>query len=46
MPRRRIGHGILWRTEKISEKYPQYERELENLLDTSGIGDPEKRCVI
>jgi hypothetical protein len=23
-------------------KYPQYERELETLLDTSVIGDPEK----
>jgi hypothetical protein len=28
--------------KKISEKYPQYEWELENLLDTSVIGDPEK----
>jgi hypothetical protein len=28
--------------KKISEKYPQYEGELENLLDTPVIGDPEK----
>jgi hypothetical protein len=28
--------------KKISEKYPQYERELESLLDSSVIGDPEK----
>jgi hypothetical protein len=28
--------------KKISEKYPQYERELENLLDASVIGNPEK----
>jgi hypothetical protein len=28
--------------KKISEKYPQYEQELENLLDSSVIGDPEK----
>jgi hypothetical protein len=28
--------------KKISEKYPCCERELENLLDSSVIGDPEK----
>jgi hypothetical protein len=28
--------------KKISEKYPNYERELEGLLDASVIGDPEK----
>ncbi|MDR1250856.1 MAG: ISAzo13 family transposase, partial [Treponema sp.] len=28
--------------KKISEKYPYYERELESLLDSSVIGDPEK----
>jgi hypothetical protein len=28
--------------KKITEKYPRYERELESLLDTSVIGDPEK----
>ncbi|MDR2631992.1 MAG: ISAzo13 family transposase, partial [Spirochaetaceae bacterium] len=27
--------------KKISENYPQYEQELENLLDSSVIGDPE-----
>jgi hypothetical protein len=27
--------------KKISEMYPQYEPELENLLDSSVIGDPE-----
>jgi hypothetical protein len=43
MPHRRIGHG--WQAavgKKISENYPQYERERENLLDSSVIGDPEK----
>jgi phenylalanyl-tRNA synthetase beta subunit len=28
--------------KKINENYPCYERELENLLDASVIGDPEK----
>jgi hypothetical protein len=28
--------------KKISETYPHYERELESLLDSSVIGDPEK----
>jgi hypothetical protein len=28
--------------KKISENYPQYERELESLLDSSVIGDPER----
>jgi hypothetical protein len=28
--------------KKISEKYPCYERELENLHDASVTGDPEK----
>jgi hypothetical protein len=28
--------------KKIGEKYPRYERELENLLDAAVIGDPEK----
>jgi hypothetical protein len=28
--------------KKTSENYPQYERELENLLDSSVIGNPEK----
>jgi hypothetical protein len=28
--------------KKISEKYPEYEWELENLLDASVIGDPER----
>ena len=43
MPRRLTGQG--WQVadgKKISEKYPQYEQELENLLDSSMIGDPEK----
>jgi hypothetical protein len=43
MPRRRTGHG--WQAaveKKTGEKYPHYERELENLLDSSVIGDPEK----
>jgi hypothetical protein len=43
MPRRRIGHE--WQAaagKKISENYPLYERELESLLDSSVIGDPEK----
>jgi hypothetical protein len=43
MPRRRTGQG--WQAavgKKISEKYPCYEQELENLLDSSVIGDPEK----
>jgi hypothetical protein len=43
MPRRRTGHE--WQAavgKKISENYPHYERELENLLDSSVIGDPEK----
>ena len=42
MPRRLTGQG--WQAadgKKISEKYPQYEQELENLLDASVIGDPE-----
>jgi hypothetical protein len=43
MRHRRIGSG--WQAaagKKISENYPRYERELENLLDASVIGDPEK----
>ena len=28
--------------KKISEKYPRYEQELENLVDASVIGNPEK----
>jgi hypothetical protein len=28
--------------KKTSEKYPRYEQELEDLLDSSVIGDPEK----
>ncbi|MHB9293664.1 putative ISAzo13 family transposase ISAzo13 [Hollandina sp. SP2] len=43
MPLRRTGRGCLAAAEKkVSEKYPRYERELENLLDSSVIGDPEK----
>jgi hypothetical protein len=43
MPRRQTGRGCLAAAEKkISEQYPCYERELENLLDSSVIGDPEK----
>jgi hypothetical protein len=43
MSHRRTGHGCLATVgKKISEKYPQYERELESLLDASVIGDPEK----
>ena len=42
MPLRLTGQGCLAAVEKkISEKYPQYEQELENLLDSSVIGDPE-----
>jgi hypothetical protein len=26
----------------LEYRYPRYERELENLLDSSVIGDPEK----
>ncbi|MDR2740060.1 MAG: hypothetical protein LBB68_09570 [Treponema sp.] len=43
MPRRRIGYE--WQAaveKKIRENYPHYERELESLLDSSVIGDPEK----
>jgi hypothetical protein len=43
LPHRRIGRG--WQAtvgEKTGEKYPHYERELENLLDSSVIGDPEE----
>ena len=43
MPRRQTGQGCLAAVEKkISEKYPQYEQELETLLDSSVRGDPEK----
>jgi hypothetical protein len=28
--------------KKTGEKYPRYDRELENFLDTSVTGDPEK----
>jgi hypothetical protein len=36
-------HGCLAAGEKkTSEKYPRYEQELENLLDSPVIGDPEK----
>jgi hypothetical protein len=43
MPHRRTGHGCLAAVgKKISEKYPHYEKELESLLDSSVIGDPEK----
>jgi hypothetical protein len=30
------------RSKKTGETYPHYERELESLLDSSVIGDPEK----
>jgi hypothetical protein len=43
MPCRLTGHECLVAVgKKISEKYPCYERELESLLDSSVIGDPEK----
>jgi hypothetical protein len=43
MRRRRIGRECSAAVgKKISENYPHYERELENLLDSSVIGDPEK----
>ncbi|MDR0584819.1 MAG: ISAzo13 family transposase, partial [Treponema sp.] len=43
MPHRLTGHGCSAAGgKKISEKYPCYEQELENLLDASVIGDPER----
>jgi hypothetical protein len=32
--------------KKISEKDPYYEKELESLLDSSVIGDPEKTLKV
>ena len=43
MQHRLTGHGCsAMDGKKISEKYPCYEQELENLLDASIIGDPER----